>query len=768
MGALDLSSFINHPMIRSKTIQSRIYQQILYGMAIKDDTLIVLPTGLGKTVVFIMVIAHYLNKFPDSSVVITAPTRPLVTQHYDSCIQMLNIDLEDVQVISGETSPEERSTLWQRGKVFIATPQTLRNDIIANRIDLKKVSLICFDEAHRAVGDDPYVLCAEQYNLRNPKGRILGFTASPGSSDKITTILENLHLSQFEYMDEDHPQVKPYVHNTTENWVWVDLPPEFQQILSLLNEIVKEHLINLKEIGAVSSIVISRVPKRVILQIPSYLNSNRENLDDDSFFTGMSSYGQLMLLYQGIEMLETQGITTLHKYLQDKQIELEKSKKKSLLRLLSTPTMKQILKLTENLILNSTYHPKLEKLQSLVHEQINQSTDSRILIFANYKATTSFLVDQLGSIDGVSAHRFVGQSSSNYGKGLSQKEQKQIMDQFRNGEYNVLVSTSVGEEGLDVAQCDLVIFYDVTPSSTRYIQRSGRTGRAREGRVVILITKGTRDEGYFYASQRQKSQLKQAAKEIKIQLSEEKEAKQQTDLHSFFDETDDTQIKVAEVKEQKFDGSRPVIYVDHRERGTGLIRKLLKENIELKQTTLPVGDFILSSRVAVERKTTRDFSQTLIRGDLFDQLIQLKATYLSPILLIEGSDLFSSSINSAAIIGTLNSILVDYGIPIIQTVDEDDTLLRLVSIAKREQERKDRTPQIRGGRQEDTLLEQQLSFLASLPNINNILAERILTQFKTPMEFLNAPVEEMRKVHGIGPQIAHSIKELVDSDTRSS
>ena len=185
-------TYLSHDMIRSNTIESRVYQQILFGLAIKDNSRIVLPTGLGKTVIFIMVIAHYLKKNPESCVVITAPTRPLVNQHFESCLKILNIDLEDVQ--------------WKLSKVLIATPQTLRNDIIAKRVDLKRVSLLCFDEAHRAIGDDPYVLCAEQYLKHNPQGRRLGFTASPGNRDKIFEILDNLSLTQFEYMDEDHPR----------------------------------------------------------------------------------------------------------------------------------------------------------------------------------------------------------------------------------------------------------------------------------------------------------------------------------------------------------------------------------------------------------------------------------------------------------------------------------------------------------------------------------------------------------------------------------
>ncbi|GAH23377.1 unnamed protein product, partial [marine sediment metagenome] len=108
----------------------------------------------------------------------------------------------------------------------------------------------------------------------------------------------------------------------------------------------------------------------------------------------------------------------------------------------------------------------------------------------------------------VSSHWFVGQSSMRDDKGLSQKNQIEIMQSFRDGLYNILVSTSVAEEGLDIGECDLVIFYDSVPSAIRLIQRKGRTGRRRKGRVIMLIAEGTRDEGYMWAAKRRTQKMR--------------------------------------------------------------------------------------------------------------------------------------------------------------------------------------------------------------------------------------------------------------------
>ena len=412
---------------------------------------------------------------------------------------------------------------------------------------------------------------------------------------------------------------------------------------------------------------------------------------------------------------------------------------------------------------------------SIVEDEIKRNPESRILVFANYKATTQLLVENLDKINEISAHRFVGQTSSSYGKGLSQKDQKSVMNGFKSGLYNLLVSTSVGEEGLDVAQCDLVIFYDVTPSATRLIQRSGRTGRARAGKVIILIAKGTKDESYFYASRRQRNKIKNAITEINEELEKRKENQTQASLDEFFEETlssNNTNSKISDSPELNKDNSTsitfdnsntPVIYIDDRERGTSLVRKLLNQPIELRQSNLPIGDFVLSDRVAVERKTTRDFANTLIRGDLFEQLIILKKTYRKPLLLLEGEDLFVTAVSPNAIRGALSSIIIDYDIPIIYSKSEDESLDTLVAIASREQQDKKHEPVIRNQKSTDTLLKEQLFLLSSLPNINHIIAERILREFKTPRSFFSADLDQIKKIHGIGSQIAQRLQELLDS-----
>jgi Fanconi anemia group M protein len=86
--------------------------------------------------------------------------------------------------------------------------------------------------------------------------------------------------------------------------------------------------------------------------------------------------------------------------------------------------------------------------------------------------------------------------------GLKQQEQVEVVQRFRDGITRVLVATRVGEEGLDISEVNLVVFYDNVPSSIRFVQRKGRTGRKNTGRLIVLIAKDTIDEAYYWIGKR--------------------------------------------------------------------------------------------------------------------------------------------------------------------------------------------------------------------------------------------------------------------------
>jgi Fanconi anemia group M protein len=163
-------------------------------------------------------------------------------------------------------------------------------------------------------------------------------------------------------------------------------------------------------------------------------------------------------------------------------------------------------------------HPKLAKTGWVVRKQFMQKPDSKVIVFANYRETADRVTQELARIPGLRPVRFVGQSSRGNDIGLSQKEQVEILEKFKAGEVNVIVATSIGEEGLDIPQVDLVVFYEPVPSEIRTIQRRGRTGRSAAGRVVMLVTTDTRDEAYFYSARRKERKMHQELDRLRKEL----------------------------------------------------------------------------------------------------------------------------------------------------------------------------------------------------------------------------------------------------------
>jgi ERCC4-related helicase len=133
-------------------ITPRLYQQIIAAQAMKYNTLVVLPTGLGKTVISLLVAIKRMQEYPDEKIFILAPTKPLASQHLESFSQLLKnyIPKEQMVLFTGAVSPTKRAELFKTAKIIFSTPQGLENDILASRINLREISLIVFDEAHRA------------------------------------------------------------------------------------------------------------------------------------------------------------------------------------------------------------------------------------------------------------------------------------------------------------------------------------------------------------------------------------------------------------------------------------------------------------------------------------------------------------------------------------------------------------------------------------------------------------------------------------------
>lgn len=505
--------FVEHPMIKKEHIESRLYQEAILGTAVSKDLLCVLPTGLGKTPIAIVLSVFRLKKFPDSKVMVLAPTKPLIEQHLNSFTEAVKLPEGDFTLLTGMVKPEEREGHYKSSKIIFATPQTVKNDLENDRLSLEDFSLVVFDEAHHSVGDYAYPYIAKAYHETGKNSRILALTASPGGTkEKIKEIMSNLGIKEVEIRTEDDYDVKPWVRSKKTQWMRVELPHKFMEVRHSLRKAYDKRLRRLREFGFLKPI--NLINKRDLLDLQRKFSSS--NLEGYKKFWGVSLVSQAIKAEHAISLVETQDLKSFIKY--SNKVSSEKAK--SSRSIAKDNNFRKAARLARELSEEGNRHPKLRKLCELLSRQLKEKPDSKIIIFANYRNMVRQIVEVISKVDDARPVEFMGQK-----EGLTQKEQKERVEEFRKGTYNVLVTTSVGEEGIDIPEMELAVFYEPVPSEIRFIQRRGRVGRTKIGRIIILITKNTKDEAYYWTAHRKEKVMKKTLYEMKDKDLPEKQRK---------------------------------------------------------------------------------------------------------------------------------------------------------------------------------------------------------------------------------------------------
>lgn len=723
--------YISHPLIKVGTVERRIYQLSIATNALLRNTLVVIPTGLGKTTIALLVLAsRLLNE--EGKALFLAPTRPLVEQHANFLRRTLRIEEEKIVALSGEDTPEKRLKYWESAKIIVATPQIVENDVIAGRLSLEDFVLIIFDEAHRAVGNYSYVFIAKEYMQKAKKPLILALTASPGSDEeRILEIIKNLFIDGIELRNELDDDVKPYLSEKEIEWVYVEVPKEIAAIREKLEISIKIRLKRLKELGIE---IPEKATKRELLEFQQIVQSELAKSQRTELFEALSLLAEVLKLSHAVELVETQSLESFRSYAG--KILREGSSRggsKASKNISNDPTFRDALMLAMRI---NTEHPKILKLKEIISEQIKANENSRIIVFTNYRDSADYLVVELSKIAPTS--KFIGQADRDNEKGMKQKEQIEVLQKFRDGVYKILVATSVGEEGLDIPSTDLVVFYEAIPSEIRAIQRKGRTGRRGRGRIVVLMAKGTRDEAYYFISLRKERAMYDKVREIKALIEKQTHRVEQVKL-----------IPNLGLK----------VFVDTRELRSDVVKHLRNFGVSVEVKNLEIADYVLSDRVAVERKTVEDFVDSVIEDRLFQQLIKLK-TYQRPVLIIEGENLYQR-IHPNAVRGAIATIAVDFGIPIIRTRDEKETAELIMAIAKREQEEKRRDVVEHYAKTKRTLKEEQEYVVSAISNVGSVIAKNLLEHFQTIEKIATADEKELMKVPKVGEKTAKRIRVLM-------
>ncbi len=503
--------YVKHRFLKENSIESRLYQEQILDTATKKNLLVVLPTGLGKTALAALVAAHRLEKFPDAQILFLVPTRPLAAQHKKTFENFFALPAQDFYVLTGVISPAKRALQYDR-KIIFSTPQVIENDTKTGALSLANFSLVIFDEAHRAVGDYAYPFIAKEYQKHATNPLILALTASPGGTyEKIQTICKNLGVQAVEIRTEKDEDVAPFMKEVNTEWVFVELPQQFKEIQALLKKFLETKAQKLAEWHLLEP---NRLGKGKLIELQKSLQVMIKRSDAGYAFFALSAVAELLKVEYALEMLESQGIDSLNAYFKKMSEDAVLGKSKAVKRIVGDPLIKESMALALKLSASGNDHPKMGELKKLVGKQIRINPDSKIIIFSNYRNTVANIVSTLREVEGCKPVAFVGQATR-YDVGMKQKEQMERLEQFSQGEYNCLIGTSISEEGLHVPAVDLAIFYEPVPSEIRTIQRRGRVGRTKVGKIVFLVAKDTRDEAYYWSAYHKERKMKSVLRHMK-------------------------------------------------------------------------------------------------------------------------------------------------------------------------------------------------------------------------------------------------------------
>ncbi|KAI0757213.1 hypothetical protein C8Q80DRAFT_1281665 [Daedaleopsis nitida] len=482
----------------------RDYQYNIVKQCLLENTLVALPTGLGKTFIAGVVMLNYYNWFPHGKVAFVAPTKPLVAQQIDACHKTCGIPGSAAAELTGSVSKGKRIQEWQSKRVFYATPQTFLNDLLNGNVDALDIILLVIDEAHRGTGDYAYAQLVRYMMQHNPHFRILALTATPGGKpEAVQEIVDALHISHIEIRSESDPDLKKYLHTKFEQEHFVQMTDDIVVLRDALASLMVPLIKSVQSAGFLKN---ENVTPTMLhpFRCQATLGEMKMSRAPQYAFSAVSQLGTLA---RAMGYLMENSVTMCYEYLKAIMDGTDDSGAKKNLR--KGEGFKNLFKkFEEQASRGLSMHPKMDVLRTLLidhfakqlpdEEGATNTKQSRAMVFVSFRECVEEIVELLNKeVPIIRAKPFIGQGIDKKGKkGYAQKQQLEVIEQFKAGVYNVLVSTSIGEEGLDIGEVDVIVCYDAQKTPIRMLQRIGRTGRKASGTVHILLAKGREEHNW--------------------------------------------------------------------------------------------------------------------------------------------------------------------------------------------------------------------------------------------------------------------------------
>lgn len=479
----------------------RDYQFNIVQRGLFHNLLVALPTGLGKTFIAATIMLNWYRWTTESQIIFVAPTKPLVSQQVGACFGIAGIPRSVTTMLTGGVQPGLRSEEWKSKRVFFMTPQTLLNDLKNGYADPKKIVLLVVDEAHRATGSYAYVEVVSFLRRFNQSFRVLALTATPGADvESVQKVIDGLDISRVEIRTENSMDICNYVHqrriekrvfqNSEEMELCMDLYS--QALQPLVNQVAGMGAHWSNDPRTLTPFGCTQAATKWVNEAGRHANNGVKNMVR-TILTLLAS------IAHGMDLLKYHGMAPFYTKLKDFRDDSHKTKSKYKKQILDSDAFKKLMTRLETWVNDENFagHPKLEYVQECILEHfVNagegpRASQTRIMVFAHFRDSAEEIVRILKKHEPMIRPRvFVGQSTAKNSEGMNQKEQLDVIDKFKAGTFNTLIATSIGEEGLDIGEVDLIICYDSKASPIRMLQRMGRTGRKREGKIIMLQMQG--------------------------------------------------------------------------------------------------------------------------------------------------------------------------------------------------------------------------------------------------------------------------------------
>ncbi|XP_034714983.1 Fanconi anemia group M protein [Etheostoma cragini] len=508
----------------------REYQLKISEAALFQNTLVCLPTGLGKTFIASVVMYNFYRWYPSGKIVFMAPTKPLVAQQIEACYKVMGIPQAHMAELTGTTAAKHRQVVWRTKRVFFLTPQVMVNDLSRETCPAQQVKCVVIDEAHKALGNHAYSQVIRQLGSQTLQFRILALSATPGGDTKsVQSVISNLLISHIELRSEESPDIQAHSHHRSVGKVVVPLGEalsahqvRYLQVLEkFMSRLVQNRVMAHKDLRTLSKYQIILARDQFRKNPPPCIKGPQHGMLEGTF-------ALCITLYHGYELLMQMGLRSLFFYIQG-IMDGSKDMSRSRNELQRTPALVDLYREMEAMFLKPSAgpdepfiygHPKLEKLEEVVLQHFRQwarssadnngsgpqEVSTRVMIFSSFRESVQEIAAMLNRhAPLIKVMTFMGQASGKGVKGFTQKEQLEVVFRFRQGGFNTLVSTCVGEEGLDIGDVDLIVCFDAQKSPIRLVQRMGRTGRKRQGRIVVILAEGREERTYNQSQSNKRS-----------------------------------------------------------------------------------------------------------------------------------------------------------------------------------------------------------------------------------------------------------------------